>query len=182
MTFDPGPRVDVAADSVDGQWRLVFTREFRRHSCERVWGALTQPDQLARWSPWLASRPLDQLGDVTLTMLDGDAREDMAATVVAVDPPNTLEYRMGTDTFVWRLTPAGTGCRLVLEHVTDERDMRPMVAAGWHLCLAVADANLAGEAQAPIRGADARNYGWEDLAKEYGETLDIPYTGWPFDE
>ena len=93
-----------------------------------------------------------------------------------------LEYRMGPDHFVWTLTPAGAGCRLVLEHITDERDMMPMVAAGWHLCLAVADANLAGEPQEPIRGADARNYGWEDLAKEYGENLDIPYTGWPFDE
>jgi len=52
-----------------------------------------------------------------------------------------------------------------------DRDAVPMVAAGWHLCLAVADRLLEGHPIDPIRGEDARNYGWEDLRDAYGDRL-----------
>lgn len=180
MTFDPDPLADVHAEAADGRWKLIFTREFR-HSCERVWAALTEPEQLATWSPFLASHALDEVGAVTLTMIDGDNAEDLAGKVTRVEAPNLLEYTWATDVLRWELTPVGTGCRLTLEYTTDDRDMMPKVAAGWHLCLAVADAQMKGERQDPIRGGDARDYGWENLAKQYGEALDVPYTGWPLE-
>jgi uncharacterized protein YndB with AHSA1/START domain len=178
MTFDPGPLAAVSAEAADGQWRLVFTREFR-HSCERVWDALTRPEQLSKWAPFTASRPLDQPGAVTLTMIDADNAVDLDGSVTRVEPPHVLEYSWGSDVLRWELTAAGSGCRLVLEHTTDDRDMIPKAAAGWHLCLFVAEAVLNGDDIAPIRGGDARNYGWDDLAEKYGAALGIPFTGFP---
>lgn len=47
------------------------------------------------------------------------------------------------------------------------------MAAGWHLCLVVAEHLLDGEPIAPIRGASARDYGWEQLRDRYADKLGI---------
>ena len=83
-------------------------------------------------------------GDATLTMIDGDERVDMAATVRRADPPKVLEYTWGPDVLRWELTPTETGTRLVLRHTVAGEDWVPKVAAGWHLCLAVAETVLDG--------------------------------------
>jgi hypothetical protein len=46
------------------------------------------------------------------------------------------------------------------------------VAAGWHLCLDVAERMLDGEPIGPIRGQDAMNHGWQELHDAYAERLD----------
>jgi hypothetical protein len=53
----------------------------------------------------------------------------------------------------------------------------PKVAAGWHICLVVAEHLLDGRPIGPIRGADARNYGWDELHRAYAERLAIPEPG-----
>jgi hypothetical protein len=52
--------------------------------------------------------------------------------------------------------------------------MEVKVAAGWHLCLLVAERLLAGSPMPPIRGQDALNYGWSALADAYAAALDLP--------
>ncbi|MGH9041604.1 MAG: hypothetical protein ACRDZ3_15395 [Acidimicrobiia bacterium] len=47
------------------------------------------------------------------------------------------------------------------------------VAAGWHLCLVVAEGMLDGKAIGPIPGEDAMNYGWKELADAYAEELGL---------
>jgi hypothetical protein len=49
----------------------------------------------------------------------------------------------------------------------------PKVAAGWHLCLVVADHVLAGETVQPIVGDDAMRYGWQDLHDRYANVLGV---------
>ena len=46
-------------------------------------------------------------------------------------------------------------------------------AAGWHICLDVADRLLAGDPVPVIRGAEAKKYGWQDLADAYAARLDL---------
>jgi hypothetical protein len=53
------------------------------------------------------------------------------------------------------------------------------VAAGWHICLDVAERNLAGEPIGRIVGEAARDYGWEQLNDAYAAELDRPDTGSP---
>jgi uncharacterized protein YndB with AHSA1/START domain len=173
MTPTPGPLADVTAEAPDppgGGWTLVFIRDLR-HAPDRVWAALTEPAQLRAWAPFVPDRDLATAGPATLTMIDADSPEDTAAVVRRAEPPTLLEYTWGGDLLRWELTPAGAGTRLTLRHRVADRDWLPKVAAGWHLCLDVAERLLAGSPVPPIRGEDARNHGWDELAEEYAAKL-----------
>jgi uncharacterized protein YndB with AHSA1/START domain len=178
-TFQPGPLADVDSSAAeDGRWTLVFVRDLR-HSPEKVWAALTEPSQLREWSPYTADRNLDAVGDATLTMIDGDTTEDLAAIVTLADAPTVLEYTLGRDLLRWELAAIESGTRLTLRHTVEDRDWVPKVAAGWHICLDVAELMLDGRPIGPIRGNDARNHGWDELNEAYAEKLSIPATGLP---
>jgi uncharacterized protein YndB with AHSA1/START domain len=173
MTYQPGPPADVRALSEADRWTLVFVRELK-HPPETVWAALTRAEQLAAWAPFTADRDLDRPGDATLTMIDGDGAEPMPATVTMVEPPWLLEYTWGEDRLRWQLEvvdPGDAGTRLTLRHTLTDREWLPKVAAGWHMCLDVAARLLDGAPIPPIRGRDALNYGWQDLADAYAKDL-----------
>jgi uncharacterized protein YndB with AHSA1/START domain len=177
-TFDPGPLAQVDSQPSGDHWTLVFVRDLR-HAPEKVWAALTEPQELREWAPYTADRNLGNVGEATLTMIDGEQREDLAASVRRAEPPNLLEYTWGTGLLRWELAATDTGTRLTLRHTVEGRDWIPKVAAGWHLCLVVAERLLDGEPIGPIRGEDARNYGWDELHDAYAEKLAIPGSGYP---
>jgi uncharacterized protein YndB with AHSA1/START domain len=172
-TFQPSPLADVACRIEGDRWTLVFVRVLP-HTPEKVWAALTDPVQLRAWAPFTADRDLGRVGDATLTMIDGDVSENSPASVTRTDRPSLLEYTWGTDIVRWTLAPIGSGTRLKLEHTVGDQEWIPKVAAGWHLCLDVADRLLDGQPMEPIRGDDARNYGWERLHDAYAERLATP--------
>jgi uncharacterized protein YndB with AHSA1/START domain len=177
-TFEPGPLADVECHGDEGRWTLMFVRTLR-HSPEKLWAALTDPAQLREWAPYTADRNLSTPGDATLTMIDGDTSEDLPAQVTRAEPPTLLEYTWGTDVVRWELAPLGSGTRLTLRHTVEDRAWVPKAAAGWHLCLTVAEHLLDGQPIAPIRGENARNHGWEELHDAYSDKLAIAGTGWP---
>lgn len=170
--FDPGPLAEVSCH-VDGErWTLVFVRELA-HPPARVWAALTEPDRLAAWAPFDAERDLAVPGDTTLHMRDGDASVPMAASVLRAEAPRLLEYAWGDDLLRWELAPTSTGTRLTLRHTVDDPSTGPMAAAGWHLCLAVADRALAGDPVDRIVGQEAKHHGWQELHDTYAERLGV---------
>ncbi|MEV4493468.1 SRPBCC family protein [Micromonospora coxensis] len=169
-SFRPGPPADVAAEPAGDAWTLVLSRDLR-HPPELVWAALTDPTRLRDWAPFLADRDLGAPGAATLTLVDGDAVTAQPSTVRRAEPPHLLEYTWGDDLLRWELTPTATGTRLTLRHTVADRGMLPMVAAGWHLCLDVADHLLAGDPVGPIRGAEAQEFGWADLRDAYATRL-----------
>jgi uncharacterized protein YndB with AHSA1/START domain len=178
--FEPGPLAEVDCQASQDRWTLVFVRDLH-HSPEKVWAALTNPAQLREWAPFIADRDLSSTGDATLTMIDGATAEDLPASVSRAEPPTLLEYAWGADLLRWELTATDPGTRLTLRHTVQSRDWVPKVAAGWHLCLVVAEHLLDGQPIGPIRGEDARDYGWEQLHDAYAEKLAITGTGWPED-
>jgi uncharacterized protein YndB with AHSA1/START domain len=97
-----GDRRQATGDS----WTLIFSRDLR-HPPTKVWAALTDPDQLARWAPFTASRDLTNIGDATLTMVDGDVRHDLPASVTTSEPSSLLEYSWGPDVLRGELVPIG---------------------------------------------------------------------------
>jgi uncharacterized protein YndB with AHSA1/START domain len=169
-SFEPGPPADVQRRADGDRWTLVVVRVLR-HPPGRVWAALTERAQLEAWAPFTADRDLGRPGDATLTMIDGDVAEDLPASVRRAEPPALLEYTWGPDLLRWRLEPVDAGTRLTLEHTLDDRDYVPKVAAGWHLCLDVAERLLDGDPVPPIRGEDAKSHGWEQLRDEYAAAL-----------
>jgi uncharacterized protein YndB with AHSA1/START domain len=170
--FDPGPLADASVEPSGERWTLVFVRDLR-HPPQRVWAALTEPAQLAEWAPFLADRGLDTVGEVTLTMVDGDHRVDLSGAVVRAEPPRLLEYSWDSDLLRWELDPVNGGTRLTLRHTLTDRTWVPKVAAGWHLCVVVAERLLDGSPVGPIRGSAARAYGWVELRDAYAAKLGI---------
>lgn len=184
--------VAAALTEVEGRWQLTMIRDLP-HPANRVWPMLTDPAQLARWSPVVPDRALDSPGPAL-------SREQLTATpvdteVLAADPPRLLVHRWGSHLLRWTLEPTAEGCRLTLQQVLDTpRDPRgpqpaigpgrpPVYAAGWHVCLAVLAVVLdtttpstpASEC-APsdperVVGRRAMAYGWQSLRDDYGRLL-----------
>jgi len=164
MTSDQLADATVVPDG--DAWTLIFVRDFR-HPPKAVWAALTDPAELDRWAPFAASRDLGAAGEATLTMVDGDQRDDLPATVRRAEAPSLLEYTWGEDLLRWELEPAGDGTRLTLRHTLRTPDIEDQVAAGWHLCFNQLDKVAGGQPVAAIRGHDAMDHGWADLRARY---------------
>jgi uncharacterized protein YndB with AHSA1/START domain len=168
----------VALDIRDGRSTVVFTRDFA-DAPDRVWIALTDPEQLALWAPHTADRNLSSVGKVVFTMLggvdDGTPAFDVPGAVLIAEKPSTLEHSWGTDVLDWRLDALdeSAGSRLTLRHTLSDAGMASAVAAGWHLCLEVADTVLAGKPTSPVRGADALKHGWPGLNERYAAALGV---------
>jgi uncharacterized protein YndB with AHSA1/START domain len=169
MTFEASP---IGPVSKEDRWTLVFVRDLK-HPREKVWTALTDPKHLDAWSPFRPDRDLGTTGPATLTMVDGATEMDTAASVETADPPNLLVYRWGDDLLRWELAETDGGTRLTLRHTVQAENMLPKVAAGWHICLDVADRLLAGNPVPVIRGEEAKKYGWQELSDAYAAKLDI---------
>jgi uncharacterized protein YndB with AHSA1/START domain len=150
---------------------LVFVRR-SPHPPDKIWVALTDPDGLAAWAPFVTDRPLDEPGPVVLTLTDGDVTEEHAGRVLRATPPTLLEYTWGDDLLRWKLEPDGTGTRLTLRHRVDDADWLARVAAGWHLCVVVADRMLDGRPVGRIVGQRAKEFGWDDLHAAYTRSLE----------
>jgi uncharacterized protein YndB with AHSA1/START domain len=168
MSLPTGPLADARVVPDDGAWTLIFVRDLP-HPPQAVWQALTDPAELDQWAPFTADRDLGSTGAATLTMIDRDVRVPLAATVRRAEPPTHLEYSWGDDLLRWQLEQTPSGTRLTLRHSLAQPGMDAMVAAGWHLCLAVLDRLLAGRPVGVIRGRDAMDHGWENLRDAYAE-------------
>lgn len=158
--------MNAHAESTPQGWVLVLVRDLR-HPPAAVWAALTEPAQLAAWAPYTAGRDLGATGDVTLTMIDGDEKADLTATVTRADPPAVLEYSWGGDVLRWELARTDGGTRLTLRHRVGSREDLARAGAGWHLCLDVLGHLLDGDPVPPVRGQDALRHGWTELHDQY---------------
>ncbi len=176
--FDPGPLAHVEHRMDGPRSTLVFVRRLR-HSPERVWAALTDPAQLRQWAPFDPDRDLATAGPAVFRMTDGNTTSEYPVTVRRAVPPALLEYAWGDDLLRWELVPDGAGTRLTLSHTVGGPEWVPRVAAGWHICLIVAERLLDGQPIGPIAGYEAKKYGWEKLHDAYAATLGIEGKGWP---
>ena len=171
--YKPGPLADASAEQGEGdRWTLVFIRDFR-HSREKVWGALVEPGQLREWAPFVPDRDLGGAGPATFTMLGGEKAESSPGEVLRAEPPALLIYDWGGDLMRWELEPTGQGTRLTLRHTVRDRTWMPMVAAGWHICLDVAELLLDGTPIGSIVADEAKEFGWDDLRDGYAERLGL---------
>lgn len=178
--FDAGPLAAVECTGDGDGPTLVFVRTLR-HAPEKVWTALTDPVALRQWAPYTADRNLGSIGAATLRMIDGDEYADLPGSVTVAEPSKLLEYSWGTDRLQWQLDAVDAGTRLTLRHTVASLEWVPKVAAGWHLCLVVADHLLDGAPIGPIVGQDAMRYGWQDLHDAYAQELGIKGTPRPED-
>jgi uncharacterized protein YndB with AHSA1/START domain len=122
--------------TIDGRPALRFERRLN-HSVERVWRAVSEPQELARWfvaeAPWTpeAGEEFEAGGD--------------RGRVIAVEPPRLLAWIWGVESYSFELTPGGDGCLLVFTHVFNP-ELGPgwQHAAGWETYFMRLDAHLGG--------------------------------------
>jgi len=159
--YVPGPASAARVQKNGEQWTLILVRDLR-HSPEKVWQALTDPEHLREWSPFEADGNLARVGaTVHLTWLGtGHVSE---TKVTRAEPPCVLEFH----DIRWELEPSATGTRLTLWHSIDRRFVS-WGAAGWHICFDVLDRLLAGNPIGRIAGPDVMRLSeWNRLRAEY---------------
>ena len=168
--FEPGPLADVSREIGDGEATQVFRRSLG-HTPEKVWRALTKPEEQIEWMPFVADRDITAIGPFMLRMTDREEAEESAAEVLAAEPARLLRYRWGDDVLTWELEPEGDGTRLTLRHLTMVPEQIARFAAGWHICIEVLVRFLAGQPIGAILGEDAMHYGWTELSEAYSARL-----------
>jgi uncharacterized protein YndB with AHSA1/START domain len=175
--YAPGP-ADMAHVEKDGEkWTLVLTRELR-HSPEKVWQALTDPEHLHEWAPFDADRNLGTVGTTAnLTTVGAPALHVTEARVTRADAPRALEYNWGRFDMRWELEALRGGTRLTL-WVNIARPYIAMGAAGWHICFDVLGRLLDGQPVGRIVGPEAVKFGWQRLHAEYARQFGIEAPNW----
>jgi uncharacterized protein YndB with AHSA1/START domain len=176
--YTPGPARDAHVTAQNGDnWTFVITRTLK-HSPERVWRALTEPEQLRAWAPFDADADMSTTGAVVQLITVGAPSLHVTATVVTrAEPPNVLEYQWGGRDMRWVLEPVAEGTRLTLWANIDRRYIA-MGAAGWHVCLDVLDRSLSAHPLGRIVGPDAmRIDGWAPLLAGYAKVFGIEPRG-----
>ena len=130
-------------EQVDSRWQLRFRRELA-HPAEKVWRAITDPEQLKAWFPdtiivneWRVGAEL-RFESEDAPSFDGE--------VLVMEEGSVLAFRWGTDTIRFELEPRGEGCVLTLTDTIDEVGKAARDAAGWHVCLDALEAALDGSA------------------------------------
>lgn len=144
---------------VDGRPALRFERRLE-HSVERVWRAVTQPAELARWF----------VSEVPWTPEAGELfeAEGEAGRITAFEPPRRFAWSWGVERYSFELRPDGDSCILVFTHVFDPR-LGPdwQHAAGWETYLNRLDAHLAGG----FLSEEEAHQRFDDIATRYRETF-----------
>jgi uncharacterized protein YndB with AHSA1/START domain len=171
--YTPGPAGGAQVRKDGETWTLILVRELR-HSPEKVWQALTDPEHLREWAPFDADRSLGTSGSrVKLTTVGAPTPMVSETTVTRAEAPKVLEYNWGGNDIRWELETFGGGTRLTLWHNIDRRFIA-MGAAGWHICIDVLERSLAGEPIGRIVGSDAMQFSsWQRLHAEYAKQFGV---------
>lgn len=174
--YRPGPAAGARVQKEGEKWTLVLVRELR-HSPERVWQALTSPEELSQWAPFDASRSLDAVGPVELTAMGAPTPQVSPGTVKRAEAPHLLEYTWGQQVLRWQLEAHDAGTRLTLWHNIDRRFIA-WGAAGWHICLDVFDRLLSGQPIGRIVGGEATKFDWQRLNGQYAKQFGVETPSW----
>jgi uncharacterized protein YndB with AHSA1/START domain len=153
--------------SEQGRTVLRMERELA-HPREKVWRALTSPEELAGWFPAAVEVDLRLDGSISFTFPNGedDFKEDPdnSGVVRAFDPPRLLEYTWGEELLRWELTPTADGCLLTLTATFDDRPASASFTSGWLICFDALDRVLGGTAVPDKNYAELH----EHFVKVYG--------------
>jgi len=131
---------DGRFELVGDRWQIQFTRSLA-HAPEKVWRALTDPEQRQAWFPDTSIGDFTSVGatlhfEVGGTSFDGE--------VFAADPPKLLELSWGDDVLRFELRPDGAGTVLEFSATILEVGKGARDTAGWHVCIDRLESALAG--------------------------------------
>jgi uncharacterized protein YndB with AHSA1/START domain len=176
--YAPGPANTAHIQKDGDKWTLVLVRELR-HSPEKVWEALTEPEHLREWAPFDADRSLGVAGTaVQFTTVGAPTPHVTESKVTRAEAPKRLEYKWGDFDMRWQLEAIVGGTRLTL-WTNIGRPFIAMGAASWQICFDVLDHLLGGTPIGRIVGPAALKFdGWQKLHAEYAEQFGVKIPAW----
>jgi uncharacterized protein YndB with AHSA1/START domain len=159
------PRDGELIELEGGKAAVRFERRLS-HPPERVWRAITDPEELAAWFPDTIEGEFGPDAEIRFPKF---VEMDLPSVgkVTEFDPPRLLVYTWGPSTLRFELEPDGDGCRLVFTD-TVPREETAKNAAGWEVCLGDLEAALAGE-QTETVDPDR----WSDLHERYAAEFGV---------
>jgi uncharacterized protein YndB with AHSA1/START domain len=129
----------------DGRPAVRFRREYS-HRVERLWAAITEPDELERWFPSKVRMGREAGGTIEFYGDPSLPDSSHTGTILIYDPPKRLAYTWGAGELHFALEArADGGSVLTLTDVLEARDAAARNAAGWTVCLAELGKHLAGQ-------------------------------------
>jgi uncharacterized protein YndB with AHSA1/START domain len=129
-----------------------------------VWSAVTEPEHLDMWFPTTIDGERRAGAPLRFRHRD-DAAPPFDGEMLAFDPPSLMELRFGADVVRIEVQPAGDAeTVLVLTHTFEELGKAARDGAGWHTCLDMLAASLAG-AERPWSAGER----WRDVRAGYVE-------------
>jgi uncharacterized protein YndB with AHSA1/START domain len=141
---------------------LEYQRRYN-YSPERVWRALTEPQELAAWFP--STIDGERAAGAALTFRFEHVQVDpMHGEMVGFDPPSLLEFTWGPDRLRFELEHDGDGTLMTFTVTLDELGKATRDGAGWHQSLQGLERVLAGD---HTRGYDPDQ--WRSLRDAYAE-------------
>lgn len=149
----------------DHDGRVTYRYErYLRHPVDVVWKAITDPDEIERWTGNRPEIDLQPGGDYISYHRGGDRVVDR---ITRMEPPRLLEHTFWVHInpaarVTWELSQVENGCRLVLTHGLDIDDVRTAShalgddvtvilsrsGAGWHRLLDKLAETLNGQSMA----------------------------------
>jgi uncharacterized protein YndB with AHSA1/START domain len=138
--------MDAAIEQLGDLYVIRFERRLH-HPVERVWAALTEPEQLKQW---LAAAEIDPRPNGNYTLHFDNTKEVLPGRVIRYEPPHLFEHTFGDDSngvVRWELSADGDGCLLNLSHTVYATDEMANFLAGWHTHLELLESVLQGDLQ-----------------------------------
>ena len=142
--------VDLGTVEHRGSKSVIRFERRLSHSVERVWRAITEPEEAIKWWGKLDIDPTPG-GKAVVEWQNTDDqgnRAVMHGVITALDPPRLLEVEGDIHgTLRFELTPDGDGTRLVFTSTLElPEEFRTKVLAGWHFHLDALAEALDGKA------------------------------------
>src|SRR4051794_19988495 len=127
---------------IDGRPAIRFERVYA-HPVDRIWAAITEPNQLVSWFP--SQVVIERRAGGVVTFSGDPNLSSSTGTVLKWDPPKRLAFSWGADELHFTLEPVEPdSCRLILVNLLEQRDTAARNASGWTVCLSELDKLLSG--------------------------------------
>ncbi|MGH9138165.1 MAG: SRPBCC family protein [Acidimicrobiales bacterium] len=168
--------------TIDGQPALRFERRYR-HPMERVWRAISDPGEMARWFP--SNVEGERRAGAELLFVDDEQRaaaheagEPTRAdgpmfhgTVLTYDPPNVFSFTWGGELLRFELLPDGDDTVLVFTQILSHQSVAARNGSGWHMCLSELDRLLGA---ATVDDVTSWTDVYDDYLERIGPALGVP--------
>jgi uncharacterized protein YndB with AHSA1/START domain len=144
-----------------------------KHSSQRLWAAITNPEEVSKWMSYPARIDLRVGGDWYVDFSRTSER-DLDGVIVRIQPERNLAYVWGRSVLEWTIEQDGEGCRYTFsDHGNPTLEGGAGIAAGWHAWIDALEAHLDG---ARMRAEEERA-NWDRLQQPYRERLDAVLKG-----